>query len=579
MQSFPHTVLHAVQLECGVFRPVLRHTQEDGVLLLTLSLAADEPTVPEPVELRFERFLPDVFAAWTPSAGDDRFLRADWSGTDADSRSASGAPVLCLHTQNGENRLTVSLSDAAEATRIRVGVSEERADYVFTVSFFTQKTSPIRTYSAQIRLDFRPVRYEDALRDVTRWWETFYPPCCVPDDAREPLYSCWYSMHQIVTTDDVIRQCVLAAPYGMKAVIIDDGWQTDDNNRGYAYCGDWKLARKKIPDMAALADAVHETGMKCMIWYSVPFVGVKSENYPRFIGKYLDNGETNNWYILDPRFPECRAFLVETYRSAVRSWHLDGLKLDFIDSFHLTETSSTDYAAMDGISLEEAVQKLLSEVCAALKADNPDFLIEFRQSYIGPVMRRFGNMLRAGDCPYSAGINRRSTVSLRLTSGKTAVHSDMVMWNAAESAETAADQITAILYAVPQISVRMETLPQRHGEMLRFYLDFWRAYRHILLDGTLTADDPHAGYSVVRAEKDGEAVITAYIKNNVSLRGLTSGALVNATPNPYLIADCDADYIYTVKDCTGAERTHGVLRAGLARLEVPHSGIVFFHTV
>ena len=27
----------------------------------------------------------------------------------------------------------------------------------------------------------------------------------------------------------------------MESIIVDDGWQTDDNNRGYAYCGDWAV--------------------------------------------------------------------------------------------------------------------------------------------------------------------------------------------------------------------------------------------------------------------------------------------------------------------------------------------------
>ena len=30
-----------------------------------------------------------------------------------------------------------------------------------------------------------------------------------------------------------------------------------------------------------------------------------------------------------------------------------------------------------------------------------DVLIEFRQSYIGPLMRKYGNLFRAGDCPGS----------------------------------------------------------------------------------------------------------------------------------------------------------------------------------
>ena len=99
-----------------------------------------------------------------------------------------------------------------------------------------------------------------------------------------------------------------------------------------------------------------------------------------------------------------------------------------------------------------------------------------------------------------------------------------------------------------------------------------------MLDGELTADDPHTGYSLVRAERDGKAVVTAYTKNDVSLSGLASGALVNATPNPYLIADCDREYAYTVTDCTGAETARGTLPAGISKIEVPHSGVVFFRS-
>ena len=122
----------------------------------------------------------------------------------------------------------------------------------------------------------------------------------------------------------------------------------------------------------------------------------------------------------------------------------------------------------------------------------------------------------------------------------------------------------------------METLPQRHLDMLRFYLRFWTEHRSVLLDGELTAEEPHAGYSLVRAEKDGEAVITAYAKNDVSLCGLHSGALVNASPKPYLFAESDKEFAYTVTDCTGAETGRGVLPAGLSRIDVPHSGVVCF---
>ena len=578
MTEYSIPQLGVCRVRADGFAADLRQTAAGETQRLTLTLSADVPTAPQDASVCFDVFVPDVVCVWSPDYDDRRAIRPDWGRTRVRSRSASGAPIACLLAQNGENRLTVSLSDASDACSIAVGICEETGQYSFVISCFTQLTSPLQTYRVDLRLDWRRLAHETVIADVRRVWDELYPPCRVPDAAREPLYSCWYSMHQQVLADDVLRQSALAAPYGMRTVIIDDGWETEDNNRGYAFCGDWKLATKKIPDMAALADAVHALGMRLMIWYSVPFIGECSENFERFRGMYLSHDTNLRCYTLDPRFPQCRAFLCETYLTAVREWRLDGLKLDFIDSFRLTETSPQNDARMDYISLEDAVQALLREVTAALRAENPDVLIEFRQSYTGPVMRQFGNMLRVGDCPGAAAINRMGSVTLRLLCGETAVHSDMVMWHPDESAETAADQLTAILYCVPQISVRLETLPQRHREMLAFYLRFWREKRQILLDGTLTAEHPEAGYLLVRAERDGEAVITTYLPQCVSLRGLQRGTVVNASSHDALLLETDGTVRYRVLDCTGRPVGAGE-EAALARVPVPHSGMIEFEIV
>ena len=70
----------------------------------------------------------------------------------------------------------------------------------------------------------------------------------VPDAARSPFYSFWYSQHQSVDAKSVEEECRRAAKLGFSSVIVDDGWQTDDNNRGYAFCGDWEPAADKFPD-------------------------------------------------------------------------------------------------------------------------------------------------------------------------------------------------------------------------------------------------------------------------------------------------------------------------------------------
>ena len=99
------------------------------------------------------------------------------------------------------------------------------------------------------------------------------------------------------------------------------------------------------------------------------------------------------------------------YGKAVRKWDIDGLKLDFIGCFALVDgvvdpAVAEDFAGRDVKSIPLAVDAMLSDVVWRLKAVKPDILVEFRQPYVGPGIRRFGNMLRATDCPLSMVENR-----------------------------------------------------------------------------------------------------------------------------------------------------------------------------
>ena len=117
--------------------------------------------------------------------------------------------------------------------------------------------------------------------------------------------------------------------------------------------------------MKGFVDAVHDLGMKFMLWYSVPLVGEESENFPRFQGKYLRHWQSQGAYVLDPRYPEVREFIIGTYLQAMADWGLDGFKLDFIgmlaanDTTVLTAEDGRDYA-----SVNEAADRLMTDVMA-----------------------------------------------------------------------------------------------------------------------------------------------------------------------------------------------------------------------
>ena len=169
-----------------------------------------------------------------------------------------------------------------------------------------------------------------------------------------------------------------------------------------------------------------------------------------------------------------------------------------------------NYAGRDILSLPLAVDTLLSDVMARLRKLKPEILIEFRQSYIGPAIRKYGNMFRAADCPADVLSNRVRTLDLRLLSGNTAVHSDMLEWNMSTPVESAALQILNILFSVPQISIRFADLPEDHRKMVRFWLDFARDNKDVLLKGELFPYHPELNYPLVIAKNDAKQVAAVY---------------------------------------------------------------------
>ncbi|SFJ79378.1 alpha-galactosidase [Paenibacillus sp. UNC496MF] len=570
--------------EASPFRASLRiEREDDGIDIVRLLIEADEPQVPPPFALSWHVPIIDAQGMWHPTANFNKGLRADWA-QPFDSKSTYSAPVVSLYAASGRNRMTFAFSDALNAIKFDAGVNEETARFRCLVALFDTPTTPLSRYEAELRVDARDVPYYEALAGVSRWWETYpaYAPAPVPAAALEPMYSTWYSFHQQLTPEGIERQCELSRAIGCDSVIVDDGWQTADNARGYAYCGDWNACAEKIPDMKAHVARVHALGMRYLLWYSVPFVGIRSGVWNRFAHKLLDYIERLNTGVLDPRYPEVREYLIGTYERALLEWDLDGFKLDFVDVFRQPAAERGDAdPGRDMDSVAQAVDVLLSGVIDRLRAIKPDVMIEFRQAYISPLMRKYGNMFRAGDVPNDALQNRAHTIDVRLLCGHTAAHSDMIMWHPDEPAESAALQLLNILFAVPQISVRLDALPRRHRDMVAFWLRFWREHRDTLMGGDLAPHHPELNYPLVTARGAREFIAAAYHDTVVGLPGGRAETiiLVNGTRGGRLVAEAAEEIgprSVRVLDCCGVEIDTYALDGlkGLRAFDVPASGLV-----
>lgn len=310
------------------------------------------------LEFRWSIPLVELHFVWHPAAGLSRKMKVDWM-RDIATMTAVSAPMMSFYNEAGQNACTIALSETQKQVLWNIGVHEEDGTLLCRVKIPLETFVNRETYQVSLYRDITPVRYETAIRDVGQWWEKDcgITPLAVPEIGRMPMYSTWYSRHQKITDKEIEADCALAVQMGMKSVLVDDGWQTDDNNRGYAFCGDWQAAKSKLPDMAAHVERVHQMGMKYLIWFSVPFVGTKSPVWPRFSEKLLSFDEGRSTGVLDPRYPEVRQYLKDTYISRVKEWNIDGLKLDFIDDFHVRPESVDPKDGMDFQCVQEAVDR------------------------------------------------------------------------------------------------------------------------------------------------------------------------------------------------------------------------------
>lgn len=561
----------------GDWKFALQVDSIDGKEILSVVLTSDSLRLPPRFDVVISVPQLDIHHLWRPGDMDRCQLRPDWMGYYS-SHLAFDMPLYAFINCNNANRLTVAASELLRNVDAQFGLVEEGSTLLGKLSYFNGPQTQMTRYETKIMLDPRSVMWSEAIKEGAGWMtaEAALESVAAREEAFAPLYSTWYNFHQNVTADRIERECLEASRLGMKTIILDDGWQTDDNNRGYAFCGDWQVSHNRFPDFASHVKRVQDMGMKYMVWYSVPYVGKKSRNYERFKGKYLS--ESAEVCVLDPRFPEVREFLCSTYENAMKEYGIDGFKLDFIDSFRFENedpAEADNYAGRDIKSLPAAIDALMKGIYRRLSAIRPDVLIEFRQRYMGPAMRQYGNMFRAGDCPADLQSNRQRIANLRLTSGESAVHSDMLEWNLAETPENAARHILSALFGVVQYSMMLGELPENHTKVIRHWLDFSQKHRETLLKSEFRPYHPEKCYPVIEAESDDELIVAVY--DDMSVPEMkTSGKrtyIINASGAKSLVLDMPAAPRHVVAyDVYGSEADAPGIVRGVQRVAIPLSG-------
>lgn len=557
-------------------------SDDGGVCVYKCVVTAEEPTVPAPITVEFCVPQVDMFNVWLPNEIRTEGLLPIWRAKKTLSRTALNSPMIAAVRFDDKNGCTAALSDCKTPCTLCAGYVEQNCGVEFRAELFSSAVVPVTRYEVLLYIDTRDGLACDCIVDANRWIMSVngYESRKLPEAATKPIYAPWYAFHQDFTSDIIYEQCKRAAALGMNTVIIDDGWQTDECTLDYRYCGDWQVCQSKMGDFGELVKKLHDIGVKTVLWFSVPFMGVNARSAGKFKNAVLRLDEQCKAYVLDPRYKAVRDHLVSVYVDFMRKYDLDGFKLDFIDSFTLVDAETNDHTGMDYISVDDAVEVLLKDIHTALTAIKSDALIEFRHYYTGPVMQQYGNMLRVGDCPNDITANRIGSIGLRMSTSGVAVHADPLYWDFSDPPEVAAYQLCHALFAVPQISVDLEKISTEQKRMLEYYLKYQTDNRDVLLFGKL---EPHGfaqGYSYVTAVGEKKSITAAYCDCAVACTGETDFDIINGSVADRVVLDMQSEVVcdFTVTDCMGNVVLCGERRLdkGLNSVAIPVSGVAQF---
>ena len=517
-----------------------------------------------------------IMYKWDSRCAIARDLAPHWDDVFT-SMISCNSPVSCYFDGAGQNSYCWALSECKKLMRLKNGIDDQFGNLTLQFSFGTRQYTNQYDTKIVLRIDKRQISMRQAVADVHSWWEKDWAlkPLQVPSAAKDPLYSFWYSYHKEVDEKTVEEKCRWAKDLGFDICIVDDGWQADELVHGYFRCGDWVPAPSKITDMAAHVKRVQDMGMKYILWYAVPLMGHESDHFDHFKNMLLRDEPHLHAAILDPRYKEAREFMINTYKKALLEWNLDGFKLDFVDTWCDTPDNAPYNENMDIPALQDAVDVCMTGIVEELLKIKPDILLEFRQSYVGPHMKRFGNMFRVGDCAGNYLRNREAILDLRMMMGSQAVHSDMLMMCPYEKVENNAIQIVSCMFGVLQYSGRMEEMTKELAEMSVFWLNFLKNHKALLLEGKLEAYEPHLVYTWAKSTLDNECAVGVYaIDKCVKPDGVDTIYLANGCAGDRVLVELTGDYGVRVLDCRGHEVSNSQMALdGITALSVPSGGL------
>jgi alpha-galactosidase len=499
-------------------------------------------------------------------------------------RAAAGFSIISGLTINDQNQITFTCKDAYKAKFVSSNIREDQDSVVFSLGFFEDNPplSSLQDYQAEVLVDFRNIHFSKAIYDASKWFlaDEFKMGVASVDTTNIPVYSTWYPMHRNIPLENITRELDSLRTFNFKSVLIDDGWQALVNMKvdtAYSYEeGSYKtmnLFKQKLVDMK----------LPLYLWYSIPFIGGNPVVLKKFEGKYIRYRAPRQMYVLDPRYPEVRKYLVSNYANFLSEWQFDGYWFDFLKGFYPKEGAVIEQdSGRDFVSIELAVDTLYADMEARLKTIKPDIFMGQKFPVVGPNLVSYQSFLTGFVGVENCQVVREKMVNNRLLYGKYTPFMEVVAFNPKETPEDVARKLQSVLFGNPYLSFYITTMPQEVKQTIRFWLDYWKKNYKVIFEGEFEPMQVSRFYPVVKVENPKKSIYMLYEDYPVNLPLSLNFTIdvINSKTTPYIHfqhSKAGLDCNFEIFNCKGISTEKGVLKSKgktSADFSVPVGGFI-----
>lgn len=568
----------------GGLRPFKSTTEIEKISVdryqVIVRLHSSAPSLPPEFSLSFKFPKNKINQLWNSQTWSNK----SFFSLPAYDRAAANFSIISGLTLNDQNQITFTCDDRFDSRFISTFVKEQDDTLVFGLGFFEDNPplSNMQDYEVHILVDFRNIHFSEAIYEASKWrfQELFNQAAMDFKHTDLPVFSTWYPMHRNIPFENITRELDSLKTFGFKSILMDDEWRS--------------LVKMKVDTIYTYEENSFETlqifdkkrkdmGLKLFMWYSLPFMGGNPVIAKRFEGKYLRYKAPRQIYVLDPRYPEVRQYLISTYYNFYKGWQFDGFWFDFMNDFYPQESVTvSDDLGRDFVDVQLAVDSLMSGMNRRLRSIDPTIFMGQDFTPVGPDQNNYQNFLAGFVGVNSTKLIREKMVNNRLLYGRYTPFMEIMGVHPRDKSEEVARKFQSILFGNPYLSFFTTTLPEDTKQTIRFWLNYWKENRHVLMESEFEPQKVSNQYPIIKVQNKEKIIYALYSDFTLNLPLIVDRTIdiINSKETTLLnftVSDQGATYNYEIYNHMGVLTQHDELktkRKNTVEFEVPEGGFL-----